>query len=63
MFRKTRWSDLKGERTIVFKDKVIDEGEWNFKGESTEMRNQMAVYIRKVAKEVLEKSKGKRHDN
>ena len=35
MCSKTRWRDLKGERGTIFKDKVIADGEWNFKGETT----------------------------
>ena len=41
-------------------DKVIEEGEWNFKGETTAMWNQMTNYIRKVAKEVLGESEKKK---
>ena len=63
MCPKTRWRDLKGERTTTFKDKVIEEGERNFEGETTMMWNQMANYIRKVAKELRRESKGKRHYN
>ena len=63
MCPKTRWRDLKGQRATIFKDKVIDEGEWNFEGETTAMWNQMANYNRKVAKKLLGESKGKRHDN
>lgn len=47
----------------MFQDKVIDKGEWNFEGETTVMWNQMANCIRKVTKQVLGESKGKRHDN
>ena len=42
---------------------MIDEGEWDFEGETRAMWNQMANCIKKVAKEVLKESKGKRHDN
>ena len=63
MCPKTRWRDLKGERTTIFKDEVIDEGAWNFKGETTAMHNQMANCIWKATKEVLGESKGKIHDN
>ena len=59
MFLKRRWRDLKGVRATIFKDKVIDAGEWNFEAENTAMRNEMANYIKKVAKEVIGKSKGK----
>ena len=62
MCPKTRWRDLKRERTTLFKDKVIDEGAWGFEGETTAMWNQMANCIRKVAKEVFGESKGKKHD-
>ena len=37
MYPKTRWMVLKGERMKIFKDKVIDEGKWNFEGEITTM--------------------------
>ena len=54
---------MKGQRATIFKDKVIDEGEWNFEEETTAMWNQMANYTRKVVKAVLGESKGKRHNN
>ena len=59
MCPKIRWRDLKAKRATMFKDKVIEEGERNFKGESIAIWNQMADYIRKVAKEVLGELKGK----
>ena len=39
MYSKTRWRDLKSERAMIFKDKVIKEREWNFQGETTTMWN------------------------
>ena len=63
MCTKTSWRDLKGERATLFKDKVIDKGEWNFEGETTAMWNQMTDCIRKVAKDVLGELKGKRNYN
>ena len=54
MCPKTTWLDLKGERTTAV---------CNFEGETTAVWNQMANCIRKVDKEVLGESKGKRHDN
>ena len=47
MFLKRRWRDLKGVRATIFKDKVIDEGERNFEGETTAMWNQMTNCVRK----------------
>lgn len=34
MSPKTRWGDLKGEKVTIFKDEVIEGGEWNFEGET-----------------------------
>lgn len=48
------------ERT---KDKVINEGEWDFERETIAMWNQMTNYIRKVVKDVLVESKEKIHNN
>ena len=48
---------------MIFKDKVIEEGEWNFEGEATAMWNQMAIYIEKVAREVLRELIWKRYYN
>ena len=62
MYPKTRWTDLKGERATIFKGKVIEDGDWHFEGETTEMWKQMVNYIR-TTKEVLVESKGRRHYN
>lgn len=32
---KTRWAVLKGEKTITFKHKLIEEGQWDLEGETT----------------------------
>ena len=63
MCPRTRWRDLKGQRATIFKDKVIDEEEWNFERKTIAMWDQMANCSRKVAKEVLGESKGKRYNN
>ena len=61
MCPKTKWRNLKGERPTIFKGKAIVEGDWDFERETPAIGKQMANCIRKVAKEVLEESKGKRH--
>ena len=50
---------MKGERTTIFKGQVIEDGDWNFEGEITEMWKQMANCMRKEAKEMLGEMKGK----
>lgn len=37
VYPKIRWRDLKGERTIIYKGKVIEDGDWNFEGETMVM--------------------------
>jgi hypothetical protein len=49
----TRWSKLKGDVSLVFKNRVIAEGSWN-EGENTDnMWKEMTTHIRKVAIEVF----------
>lgn len=46
-------------RIILFRNKLMEEGNWNIEEEVNVMWNEMIVYIRKVAKDVLGVSRGK----
>ena len=59
MCPKIRWRDLKVERMIIFKDKVIDEGERNFEGETTTMWNQILTILGRLLKRCLESQNGR----
>lgn len=52
---------MKGERTIIFKYKVIKREARNLERETTMMWNQISDRIRRVTKKVLGEQKGKRH--
>ena len=52
------WWDLKGEKQDVFKDKMIEEGKWNFDEDIKRMWNELAKCIKRVAKDILGESKG-----
>ena len=45
----------------VCKDRVIEEGTWNIKGEANSMWEEMATRIRKVATKVFGVTRGTRH--
>ncbi|KAM1176204.1 hypothetical protein ACFX19_029118 [Malus domestica] len=55
---RTRWWNLKEEKQVIFKEKVITQCVWDREGETSQMWDSMASCIRKVAKEVLGESKG-----
>ncbi|KAM2890269.1 hypothetical protein COP2_008711 [Malus domestica] len=55
---RTRWWNLKEEKQVIFKEKVITQCVWDRDGEASQMWDSMASCIRKVAKEVLGESKG-----
>ncbi|KAM1334369.1 hypothetical protein COP2_010404 [Malus domestica] len=55
---RTRWWILKGEKQVIFKEKVITQCGWDREGEASQRWDSMASCIRKVAKEVLGESKG-----
>ncbi|KAM1059887.1 hypothetical protein ACFX15_023923 [Malus domestica] len=55
---RTRWWNLKEEKQVIFKEKVITQCVWDREGEASQMWDSMASCIRKVAKEVLGESKG-----
>ncbi|XP_048443818.1 uncharacterized protein LOC103950210 isoform X2 [Pyrus x bretschneideri] len=52
---RTRWWNLKGEKQVIFREKVITQCVWD---RASQMWDSMASCIRKVAKGVLGESKG-----
>ena len=57
-YPKIRLGDLREERAIIFKNKVIEWREWNLEADTTMMWNQTTYYIRRIANEVLGELKG-----
>ncbi|KAM0997763.1 hypothetical protein ACFX2C_007613 [Malus domestica] len=55
---RTRWWNLKGEKQVILKKKVITHYVGDREGKASQMWDSMASCIRKVAKEVLGESKG-----
>ena len=55
---RTKWWKLEREESKVFKEKVIEEGPWNDKGDANSMWEKIATCVRKVASEVLGVTKG-----
>ena len=57
---KTKWWNFKGENLAKFKNQLAKEDFWSFEGEINLMWNKMANCVKKVAKEILGESKGKK---
>jgi hypothetical protein len=59
---RTKWWKLKGEAQQTLKERMIAEGPWGEEGEVDSMWVKMAFCIRKVAREVLGVTKGKKQE-
>ena len=57
---RTKWWKLKGEAQQTFQERMIMEGPWDEEGDADSMWVKMGTCIRKVAREVLGVTKGKK---
>eukprot|EP00262_Sarcandra_glabra_P012088 TRINITY_DN3039_c0_g2_i3.p1 TRINITY_DN3039_c0_g2~~TRINITY_DN3039_c0_g2_i3.p1 ORF type:complete len:402 (+),score=55.32 TRINITY_DN3039_c0_g2_i3:275-1480(+) len=57
---KIKWWELKGDKITVFKGKMSDREVWWCEGDPNEMWEQMARCLKRIAKEVLGESKGRK---
>jgi len=55
---RTKWWQLKGEKQVIFRSKLMEENVWETQESANLMWEGMANGIRKVAKAVLGESKG-----
>ena len=56
---RIRWWDLKGEKQLIFKEKLSGRREWNGEGEANQMWREMATALRSTVKVVLRETKGR----
>jgi hypothetical protein len=59
---RTKWWKLKGNASRVFKNRVIEKGAWNVKGETNHMWKEMANRIGKVATKVFGVTRGNKRE-
>ena len=59
---RTKWWKLKGEDQQTFKERLIAEGPWSEDGDVDSMWAKMVTHIRKVAREVLGVTKGRKQE-
>jgi hypothetical protein len=57
---RTKWWKLKGEAHQTFRERMIMEGTWGEEGDADSMWVKMSTCIRKVAREVLRLTTGKK---
>lgn len=55
---RIKWWQLKGVKLLMFKQKWLEEGNWELPGNANSMWDDMATKIRKIAKTVLGESRG-----
>ena len=55
---RTRWWNLKGEKQVTFKEKVLAQCVWDTERNASQMWDSITSCIRKVVKQVLGESKG-----
>lgn len=55
---RTKWWNLKDKTLTFLKDKEIKEGKWKVTENANYMLNDMVRHIKRVAKDILRKSKG-----
>ncbi|GMP80994.1 hypothetical protein CsSME_00035867 [Camellia sinensis var. sinensis] len=58
-----RWWVLKGDKLEIFKNRMDDEGIWDLEEDANIMWNSMANFMRRISREVLGESKGKRSNS
>jgi hypothetical protein len=59
---RTKWWELKGDVSQVFKNRVIAEGPWNEGEDADNIWKEMTTHIRKVTIEVLVVTRGNKHE-
>ena len=57
---RTRWWNLKGEKLVIFQERMYTEAPWNLEDGSNTMWDRIAGCITRISKEVLGESKGRR---
>ncbi|RDX84572.1 hypothetical protein CR513_34358, partial [Mucuna pruriens] len=55
---RIKWWQLKGDKLVTVKQKLLEESGWELFGSANLMRDEMSKKIRKAAKEVLGQSRG-----
>ncbi|XP_052178173.1 uncharacterized protein LOC127791967 [Diospyros lotus] len=56
---RIRWWNLKGEKQLIFKEKLRGRREWNREGQTNQMWREMANALRNTAKVVLRETNGR----
>lgn len=60
---RTKWWNLKDKTLAFLKDKQIKEGKWKVTENANYMLNDMVRHIKRVAKDIIRKSKGNRQSD
>ena len=56
---RIRWWDLKGEKQLIFKEKLRGRREWNGEGQANQMWREMATTLRSTVKVILGETNGR----
>ena len=51
---------MKGEKVEIFRDKILKEATWDLEDETNILWNKMDECVKRIAKGILEESRGKK---